>query len=253
MRSQLPTRALSLLLAALLPATSLLSGGCARISEVRSLRVVPLEKPRLTTEMRDKGYRLKGERVGETVRLEVVAVQRCATVRRQHADGFERTTREAVGPSLTMQWIMGGLFTVAGIAIAGYNLANPPQPDPDGAVSPTSTSSAYLQAGLFGGVGVGLLVGSAVQTASLGVSERPLGKRELQVEGALRICSHAPATEGKVRLTLPDGRQLVADVGEDGVATVPLPPDLEPVLAREGRRATVEVLGDWRSQARITL
>lgn len=227
--------------------------GCARISEVRSLRVAPLEKPRQTTEQRGVGYRLRGARDGAVVRLDVVAVQRCVTITRQHAEGFERTTRQAVGPSLTMQWVMGGLFTLAGAAVAGYNAANPAKPDADGAVSASSAGSAYLQAGIFGGIGVGLLIGSLLQTRSLGVSERPLGRRELQLEGELRTCGSAPATEGKVRLTLPDGAQLEADVGADGKATITLPDDVEQRLQREGRRATVEVLGDWRSQARITL
>ena len=230
-----------------------LGSGCARISEVKSLRDAPREKPRVTTEMRGKGYRLRGERDGGVVRLEVLEEQRCVTVTRQHADGFERTTRRAVGPSLTMQWVMGGLFAIAGGGIAGYAAANPPAADETGTFAVKSSSSAYLQAGIFGAVGLGLLVGSAIQTASLGVTERPLGHRELRLDGELRACGSGPARSGTVRLTLADGTQLEAEVDGEGHAVVTLPEDIEARLAREGRRATVEVLGDWRSQARLTL
>jgi hypothetical protein len=232
----------------------LVAPACANIAEIRTLRVAPLERPRTVVEARGEGFRLKGARDGANVRLEVFAVQRCVDVTLQHADGFERTERTARGASLKMQWIMGGLFSAAAGAIIAYTLNNPAPPADPTALTPVpSNRSTFLQAGAFGGVGLGMLVGSAFQQASLGRSETPLGRRELRREGRLRTCGSQPATAGKVRLTLADGLQIEASVDANGLALVPLPDDVDNRLAREGHGATVEVLGDWRSQARITL
>jgi hypothetical protein len=188
------------------------------------------------------------------VRLVVVAVERCVDVRLQRADGFERVERRASGPTLKMQWAMGGLFSAAAAVIATYATAHPAPPAAEGELTATASNrSAYLQAGVFGAVGVGLLVASAVQQASLGRVDKPLGTRELRREGRLRTCGQRPAVSGRVRLTLADGHQIEADVGAGGEVIVPLPDDVDARLAREGHGATVEVLGDWRSQARIQL
>lgn len=230
-----------------------LSASCARVAEVRSLRVVPLERPRQSSEERGVGYAIQGERDAGVVRVQVEEVRRCATITLQRADGFERTERVAQGGTLAIQWAMGGLFTLAGGGIIGWNAANPAKADATGAVSVGSSSSAYLQGGLIGGVGVGLLVASLVQQLSLGRHDKALGSRELRREGPVRTCGRGPATSGTARLTLPDGTSLQATVDGSGKAEIPLPTDVDARLQNSDRRATLEVLGDWRSQTRVTL
>lgn len=227
--------------------------GCARVVESRSLRVVPLERPRQITEERGVGFGVRGERDGGLLRVRVEEVRRCATVTLQRADGFERTERVAQGGTLAIQWTMGGLFTLAGAGIIGWNAASPARADASGAVPVGNSTSAILQGSLIGGVGVGLLVASLVQQLSLGRSDKPLGSRELRRDGPTRTCSHGPAASGTVRLTLPDGTSLQATVDAAGKAELPLPADLDERLRDTDRRATLEVLGDWRSQTRVSL
>ncbi len=238
-------------MAALLAIAS--SASCARVAEVRSLRVVPLERPRQTSEDRGVGFAVRGERDGGVLRVQVEEVRRCATVTLQRADGFERTERVAQGGTLAIQWTMGGLFTLAGAGIVGWNAANPAKPDATGAVSVGSSTSAYLQGGLIGGIGVGLLVASLVQQLSLGRHDKALGTRELRRDGPVRTCGRGPAASGTVRLTLPDGASLQATVDATGKAELTLPADLDDRLKDSDRRATLEVLGDWRSQTRVSL
>ena len=230
-----------------------LCASCARVVEVRSLRVVPLERPRQHSEDRGIGFAVQGQRDGGVVRVQVEEVRRCATITQQRADGFERTERVAQGGTLAIQWAMGGLFILAGGSIIGWNAANPAKPDATGAVSVGSSSSAYLQGGLIGGVGVGLLVASLVQQLSLGRHDKALGTRELRREGPVRTCGRGPAASGTVRLTLPDGASLQATVDSSGKAEIALPDDLDGRLQSSDRRATLEVLGDWRSQTRVSL
>lgn len=229
------------------------ASGCARIAETRSLRVRALEPPRQVAEPRGVGFAASGQRDGTLFRVAVEQVERCATVTRQRAEGFERLERRAEGGTLVIQWAMGGLFSLAGGGIAAWTATHPTRPDADGALRPGGDSSAWLQAAILGGVGLALLAGSTVQQTQIGVSERSLGARELAQEGRIRVCRRGPAAAGTVRLTLPDGSSWTAAVGPDGRATIDLPADLEDRLHESDRRATLEVLGDWRSQVRVPL
>ncbi len=239
--------------AALLATAPLWAGACAKVHVERSLRVQPMEKARESAEERGVGAKVEGKRDGGQVHVQVHAVRRCQTVKLQRAEGFERTTRVAVGHSLTMQWAMGGLFFTSGAGIAAWQWTHPTPPATDGLVAPDRSRSTWLQAGAIGAIGVGLLVGSLWQQLGLGTSERSLGVRELRREGRVRDCGPAPPGAARVRLTLPDGTSLQADVDAEGRATLALPEDVEARMQETDRRGTLEVLGDWRSQTRIGL
>ncbi len=243
----------ALCFAALLAAVPLWTGACAKVAVERSLRVQPLEKARESSEERGVGARVEGKRDGGVVQVQVHSVRRCQSVILQRAEGLERTTRAAVGHTLKMQWAMGGLFFASGAGIAAWQWSHPAPPAADGLVAPDRSRSTWLQAGAIGAIGVGLLVGSLWQQLGLGTAERSLGVRELRREGRVRDCGPAPPGAARVRLTLPDGTSLHADVDASGRATLPLPDNVESALQESDRRATLEVLGDWRSQTRIGL
>ena len=147
---------------------------------------------------------------------------------------------------------MGGLISSAGVGVLAYGVRNPPTYAP-GELNASGTDSTYLGGGLITAAGLGLLTAAFVQQRSLGDSELAMGVRMLQKQGSVRVCKRGPATSGRVRLTLADGHQLEAKIGPDGRAHLALPTDVEQRLQRDGRRATLEALGDWRSQLRISL
>jgi hypothetical protein len=155
-----------------------------------------------------------------------------------------------VGYSLVGEWLLGSLVTATGATLLGLTAAYPPEPG----VTSKSQTTAWLQAGTVTALGLGLLAGAVWDQSQLGTVRRDLGERELRKRLAERTCSEAPAPATEVRLTLPDGEQLLATTGDDGLATITLPADLETRLEKEGsRRATLEATGDVRAQVRIGL
>lgn len=227
--------------------------GCASVHERRGLRVEPLEKPRPRLDTVGQGYQLRARRMGDAVLVEVAAASYCQQVLQQKARGFRVTERQVAGPSLVAEWVFGGLFVAAGSGIIAWNVTHPAEPAAEGEFAPDNATKANIYGGVIGAAGLALLVGAAVQQASLGVHETELGVQTLEKRGRVFPCKLSKATGGKLRLTLADGLQIVADVQPDGRATLPLPPDLDTRLEGEGRRATLEALGDWRSQTRIDL
>ena len=183
----------------------------------------------------------------------MLTVSRCRTILEQRAKGFRRTTRRAEGASLTLEWVFGALFTAAGSGIIAYSALAPPPEEVDGEFTPSGTGQGYVHGTAIGLVGLGLLAGAAWQQWSLGVHETALGERTLKRAGHVRICGQPKPGPGRVRLTLDDGLQMEADAGADGVAILKLPDDIEMRLTEGGRRATLEVKGDWRSQIRLRL
>lgn len=226
--------------------------GCARVHVSRSLRVEPVEAPQKKIAVVGKGFRIHAKRDGAAVRVDVEAVAYCRQHTTQRAKGFRVTQRRAVGPSLMMEWIMGGLISSAGVGTLLYSGLNPPTTT-DGELAPGSSMRTWVTGGAITAAGLGLLIGAMVQQHSLGRSEIALGMKTLRKAGTVIACQPKSATSGRVRVTLSDGHQIEAPVGANGVALVPLPEDVEQRLQREGRRATIEALGDWRSQVRITL
>lgn len=231
-------------LASLLGATA-----CAHIEESTSLRVQPLEPERVVRIETGHGLGIEGQRQGLAVQAQVFAVTWCALKHHRRARGFKRIERTAVGNSLTMEWLFGSLFTASSAAVFAVNSLDPPQ-DPQ--TSLRTQSSGYVFAGAVGAIGLGLLTGAIVQQASLGHSETDLGERDLEKRDRDFACKREPATGGRVRLTLADGLQIEADADAHGQVVMPLPMDVESHLG-EGRRATLEVVGDAKAQVRIPL
>lgn len=227
--------------------------GCAQIRETTRLRVQVLEQPRQRLQPDGMGYKVSGKRVGMTFEARVSQMARCRRVVEQRALGFRHTTRRAEGGSLALEWVFGGLFTVAGGGIIAYTAGHPPPAEVDGEYSPNGQRTAYAYGAAIGVVGLALLAGATWQQLSLGVHETPLGERLLSRSGRPEACGKPKPASARVRLTLDDGLQLEADAGANGVATFNLPADIEQRLQAEGRRATLEVKGDWRSQLRIRL
>lgn len=226
--------------------------GCAHIQERHRLRVEPLEPPQRSVQAEKSGFQLRARRAGPAVIVEARAVQYCRDLVQQRAKGFRVTTREAVGSSLVMEWVMGGLISAAGAGVLVYGARNPPTYR-DGELDAGGANRTYIGGGVLTAVGIGLLTAALVQQRSLGESERAIGVKLLKKQGHVRVCERTPATAGRVRLTLSDGHQIEADIGADGRAKLVLPADVEARLQRDGRRATLEAMGDWRSQLRITL
>lgn len=230
-----------------------LACGCAHVEERVTLRAQALEQPHTTRVEIGTGKGIEGERQGGTVRAVVQDLTICAAETRQRALGFRRIERKAVGQSLVIQWVFGGLFTATGTGLLVAQ-AQAPAAEADTLNAGRSEQLGYLYAGAIAAAGLGLLAGSVWQQQGLGVHETPLGERVLHTRGDRFACARRPATGGRVRLTLPDGLQIEAEAGTDGVAQVPLPEDLETRLETEGsRRASLEVMGDARAQVRIGL
>ena len=223
---------------------------CARLNEQVTLRAEPLEPPRTVRVQLGERMAVVGAREGDAVRAQVTRLQRCADVQTQRAAGFRHIERQSDGHSLLAEWLFGGLFTAGGAVLIGVTAAFP-EPADSGVVSaPTN----YGFGAAISAVGLGLLAGAIYDNSLLGVHEEPLGERTLRQQGPEQDCGRIPATSGQVRLTLPDGAQLEANVDAMGQALVPLPANLEKRLEREGnRRATLEVIGDPRAQVRLEL
>ncbi|MCO4762940.1 MAG: hypothetical protein KC502_15600 [Myxococcales bacterium] len=225
--------------------------GCARIAVKRGLRVEPVEAAQSVVKVVGQGYQLRGRRDGQVVRVQVAQVSYCQHNQTQRAKGFRVTERRAVGPGLAMEWIMGGVITLTGAGLITYNQLNPPQvAEGELAVSSTRT---WLYSGAIVAAGLGLLTAAFFQQRSLGRSEVAIGMKTLRKQGRVRPCRAKKATGGRLRLTLDSGLQLETDVGPDGMASFALPADIEQRLKTDGRRATLEAMGDWRSQRRLSL
>ena len=224
---------------------------CAHISETVQLRAVPTGSVTIARVETGSSFAISGAREGAHVRAQVEVVHLCADEQRQRARGIRVAERQAEGSSLTLEWLFGGLFSAVGGGLAVWNTASPPD---SAAGSLRSQSRGYTFAGGIGTVGLALLGGALYQQLSLGRSETDLGERELTQRGRESICRREPAREGKARLTLSDGSQVEAAVDLHGEALLPLPDDADARMDKEGsRRATLEVLGDARAQARISL
>lgn len=229
--------------------------GCAHIAETSQLRAIPLEPPRKQTVPAGKGLGIEGRREGELVRAQVLEVAYCAEERRQRARGVQETTRTAVGQSLVLEWVFGGLFALTGGGVGAYNALRPPVDDANGI---TTKASALPYAIGIGAAGLALLGGAAWQTASLGTRSEALGERELVQRSPERPCGRkpwvaaGPSDRARVRLTLASGLQLDGEAGPDGAVNLPLPASLTDHL-EAGQRATLEVIGDPRGQTRIDL
>ena len=226
----------------------LLAVGCAQIEERVTLRAQPLEQERTQRVETGKRLGIAGERQGPAVQAQIFAVTWCAIERRQRARGIKRVERSAVGHSLTLEWVFGAMFLASGGTMFAVNKLNPPDPK----VSLRTEDAGYLFAGSLGAVGLALLTGALVQTVSLGHSDVDLGEREMIKHGTEFQCKREPAPGGRVRLTLADGLQIEADAGPTGAATLLLPLNVEEHLG-EGRKATLEAIGDVKAQVRIAL
>lgn len=223
---------------------------CAQIAVQRQLQATALEPARTVVVPLGPGLAVRGVREGTAVRATVLRIERCADESHQRARGYEVMTRRAVGYSLLGEWLLGSLVTATGVTLLGLTAAYPPEPG----VTSKSQTTAWLQAGTVTALGLGLLAGAVWDQSQIGTVRRDLGERELRKRLAERTCSEAPAPEAQVRLTLPDGEQLLAVTNQDGVAVIALPSDLELRLEKEGsRRATLEATGDVRAQVRIGL
>lgn len=222
---------------------------CAQMSEVVTLRAVPLEEPRMVLETLGNRLAIAGERMGMTVRAQVTQVQECADVQTQRAEGFRRVERKAEGNSLLLHWIFGGLFTASGAGLVAWTALSPV--DPQG---PNSAGTNYAYGAVLGGAGLALLASALWSETQLGVHEESLGEKVLRRPGQKRVCAETPVHTGEVRLTLADGLQLTAKIDEQGQALLALPENLEKRLEQEGsRRATLEALDDPRAQIRLDL
>jgi hypothetical protein len=231
-------------------ASMILLCSCARLNEQVTLRAEPLEPPRTERVQLGERMAVTGVREGDAVRAQVTRVQRCADVQTQRAAGFRHIERQPDGQSLLAEWLFGGLFTVGGVALIGATAA---YPEPTGS-GVASAPANYGFGAAITAVGLGLLAGAVYDNSLLGAHEEPLGERTLRKSGPEQVCSQAPAASGQVRLTLPDGAQLEANVDLTGRALLPLPANVEQRLEREGsRRATLEVIGDPRAQVRLEL
>lgn len=228
----------------------LLLCSCARLTEQVTLRAQPLEAPRTVRVQLGERMAVAGAREGDAVRAQVTRLQRCADVQEQRAEGFRRVERHPDGPSLTLEWLFGGLFTAGGAGLIVWTAASPV----DTTSSADNSGANYAYGAAIAAVGAGLLAGAVYDQMLTGVHEQLLGEKTLRKEGAEQTCGQAPAATGQVRLTLPDGAQLEAAVDAQGEARIALPADLEKRLTREGsRRATLEVLGDAHAQVRLDL
>lgn len=227
-------------------------GGCARINEKVSLRVVPLEQPRRSIVQIGEGYVLRGARVADGVLVQVAAAKYCARRLEQRARGYKVITHTAVGPSLTMEWITGTVFTSIASLLWWQSFDVAPAASND-TYQPNQSQNLRVYGSGIGLVGTALLVGAVVQTVGLGRREIDMGEKTLKKDGRPRPCQLAKATNGVLRLTLDDGLQLQAQVKPDGTAHFVLPADIDARIAQAGDRATLEALGDWRSQVRISL
>ncbi len=233
-------------------ALSGVAGGCASINETIQLRARPLEAPRTVEAEVESGTRVRGQRDATNVRVEAETVRYCAKATRQRAMGIREVRRQAQGNSLTLEWLFGGLFTAAGITVLSYNAVAPPKLEAEEA-GLSNEREAWWTGGAIAGAGLGLLAAAWWQQASLGVHTTELGVRELEKRGRHYVCRAETATAGTVRLELSDGTLIEATIGVDGKASLPLPADIDERLRQHGRKATLEALGDWRSQVRIDL
>jgi hypothetical protein len=232
----------------ILPICGLLAIGCAQIEETTSLRVQPLEPERIVRIETGHGLGVVGQRQGPALQAQVFDVTWCALEHHRRARGFRRIERTAVGHSLLLEWVFGGLFTASGATVFAINALDPPDP----ATSLRTQTSGYVFAGAVGAIGLSLLTGALVQQASLGKSETDLGERDMEKRDREFQCKREPAKGGRVRLTLADGLQIEGDADGQGQVILPLPMDIDAHLG-EGRRATLEAVGDPRAQIRIPL
>lgn len=239
------------LVAATLP-LALSLGSCAKVSHTVRLSATPLEKPRTSIAVVASGYQLRGKRDGKTVKVQVAKANYCTRRTSQKARGFKVIERKAVGPSLVMEWLTGGVMSTAGGLLIGASL-QAPEPTTAAETALHRSTSMRMYGGGFALIGTALLAGAIYQTSTLGREEIDLGVRTLKRDGLAKPCQLTKATRATVRLTMDAGLQLTAEVTATGLATIELPDDIEERIKADGGRSTLEVLGDWRSQRRINL
>lgn len=231
-------------------ALALVLASCAQLSETVTLRAVPMESPRVVNTPAGERLAIRGARSELSVTAVVTKQRLCRDVQEQRAEGFRRVERRAVGPSLTLEWLFGGLLTAGGAGLVTWTALSPEDPT----FGPTGASTNYAYGVVIGAAGLALLGGAAWDWHKTGVHEESLGVQTLKKQGLETVCAEEPAPGGQVRLTLADGLQLEAEVDATGTAQIPLPADVDLRLEREGsRRATLEAKGDARAQVRITL
>jgi hypothetical protein len=223
---------------------------CAKVQHTVNLTARPLEKPRKSIAMVAKGFQLRGKRAGDSVLVEVAKANYCATRTTQKARGFKVIERRAVGHSLKMEWLTGAVLAGTGGFLIANSLSTPDNGD-DPFVAIERNTSLRMYGGTFTLLGTALLAGAVYQTATLGREEIDLGVRMLKRDGLAKPCQLSRAVTGTVRLTLDDGLQLTGGVDPTGHASIKLPADLQRRVKQSGGRATLEVLGDWRSQRRL--
>ncbi|MBM4345407.1 MAG: hypothetical protein FJ100_18705 [Deltaproteobacteria bacterium] len=222
-----------------------LGPACARLATDTALRADVLEKPRKATVSVGERIAVDGRRTALRVDAETWTEKRCAEELRQNARGWLRTSTRAVGHSLAAEWLFGGVLTAAGVGLTAAVALHTPEADE----APAAQTSRYLATGAVGVVGVALLVAATVQTASLGVSERDLGVKELVKRVRETACGRSPRPHEALRLTLCDGKQLEAISDAAGRAVFALPEDVDDRIASEGSdRAILEARFDPRSQ-----
>lgn len=236
----------------------LLTSACAHIQETETYRIDPLERARTSRVETGLGLGVAGSRQGPAVQAQVFDVTWCALEHKQRARGWKRVERVPVGKSLIIEWIFGSVFTATSAAALAWNTSSPPArvetTTANGLRETTlkSDTSGHVFAAVAGAIGLGLLTGAIVQQASLGRHDTDMGVKEMVKRDNDFVCKREPAHGGRVRLTLADGMQLEADADQNGLAVLLLPGDIESRLA-EGRRATLEAIGDPRAQVRIPL
>ncbi|MBP48412.1 MAG: hypothetical protein CMH53_10790 [Myxococcales bacterium] len=225
--------------------------GCARLNRQVSLRVEPLQAPQHQVQVIGKGLKLSAQRQGDHLVVQAQAVEYCQKVTKQRALGFRVVRTEPVGRSLLYQWIMGGLITATSAGLMTYNaMSDPPVEDQ---LQLDYRRRGWIYSGAIAVAGLALLTGSWVQQLSVGIEERPIGKRVLEKKASVSACHHGAAVSGQLRLTLDIGVTLMAQVGADGQARFALTSQLQNRLKAGSRRATLEAIGDWRSQIRVQL
>lgn len=224
---------------------------CARMDRRVGLRLVPVGTASQRTVVVGKGLSLTHRRTQEGLEVSALAVSYCMPVTSTRVQGFRVVKRAPVGRGLLYEWLMGGLITATGAGLLAYNAAaDAPSPD---TLELDYRARGWWYAGGITAAGLALLTGAAVQQSSVGVIETPLGQRTVKTEGAVSACRPLPATSGSVRLTLDEGPTYTAELNADGKAVFLLSEQVKEKLARGSRKATLEALGDWRSQVRVKL
>ena len=227
-----------------------LTTGCARLLTETTLRAQVLEAPRKREVPVGARALVLGQRAGLTVHAQVFTESRCADELRQNARGFATTVTRADGQSLLAEWLFGGVLTALGGAGLGWTATHAALPDEP----PSAQASRYQFTGALAAIGLAFVAAATWQTSSLGTHERDLGVKELIKQTREHGCGRAARPNEALRLTLCDGKQLLATADAAGIAAFALPEDIDARIASEGTdRAILEVLSDVHGQTVLHL